>query len=65
MRMNFLTGITFFALSIILQFIWIKLQQRIHLTQQQKWYGVNIDTEIKAATPSMGGVVFLCLGLLA
>ena len=63
--MNFLTGITFFALSIILQFIWIKLQQRIHLTQQQKWYGVNIDTEIKAATPSMGGVVFLCLGLLA
>lgn len=61
----FLTGITFFALSIILQFIWIKIQQRIHLTQQQKWYGVNIDTEIKAATPSMGGVVFLCLGLLA
>ena len=63
--MNFLTAITFFALSIILQFIWIKIQQRIHLTQQQKWYGVNIDTEIKAATPSMGGVVFLCLGLLA
>ena len=61
----FLTGIIFFALSIILQFIWIRIQNRIHITQQQKWYGVNIDNEIKSKTPSMGGVVFLCLGLLA
>ncbi|MBQ6773412.1 MAG: phospho-N-acetylmuramoyl-pentapeptide-transferase [Synergistaceae bacterium] len=61
----FLTGIIFFVLSIVLQFIWIKIQNRIHITQQQKWYGVNIDNEIKAATPSMGGVVFLLLALLA
>ena len=63
--MKFLTGAVFFALSLILQYFWIKYQQRIHLTQIQKWYGVKIDTEIKAATPSMGGVVFLCLGILA
>ena len=63
--MNFLTGAVFFALSLTLQYFWIKYQKRIHLTQIQKWYGVNIDTEIKAATPSMGGVVFLWLGILA
>ena len=63
--MRFLTGLLFFALSVVLQYIWIKIQNRIHLTQQQKAYGVNIDTEIKAKTPSMGGVVFMCLGVLA
>lgn len=63
--MRFLTGLLFFALSLILQFIWIKIQRRIHITQQQKWYGINIDNEIKSATPSMGGVVFLCLALIS
>ncbi|MBQ3396561.1 MAG: phospho-N-acetylmuramoyl-pentapeptide-transferase, partial [Synergistaceae bacterium] len=63
--MKFLTGLIFFALSLILQYIWIKIQNRIHLTQQQKWYGINIDNEIKAATPSMGGVVFLILALIS
>ena len=63
--MKFLTAITFFSLSVILQYFWIKYQQKIHLPQIQKWYGVNIDNEIKAATPSMGGVIFLLLGLLA
>ena len=63
--MKFLTAAIFFALSVILQHFWIKCQQKIHLTQQQKWYGVNIDNEIKAATPSMGGVIFLLLGGLA
>lgn len=63
--MKFLTALIFFALSIILQYFWIKYQRHIHLTQQQKWYGVNIDNEIKEKTPSMGGVVFLFLGLLA
>ena len=68
--MILITAITFFTLSITLQYFWIKYQRHIHLTQIQKWYGVNIDNEIKAATPSMGGVVFLlgsswaCLGLL-
>ena len=63
--MKFLTAAIFFALSVILQHFWIKCQQKIHLTQIQKWYGVNIDNEIKSATPSMGGVIFLLLGGLA
>ena len=61
----FFTGLIFFLLSVILQFIWIKIQKHIHLTQQQKWYGINIDNEIKSATPSMGGVIFLILGIAA
>ena len=63
--MKFLTAVIFFALSVILQYYWIKYQRHIHLTQQQKWYGINIDNEIKAATPSMGGVIFLLTGFLA
>jgi len=63
--MKFLTAAIFFTLSVILQYYWIKYQQKIHLTQIQKWYGVNIDNEIKAATPSMGGVIFLLMGFLA
>ena len=63
--MNFLLGLSFFALSVILQHYWIQYQTHEHITQQQKWYGVNIDNEIKAKTPSMGGVVFLWLALLA
>ncbi len=63
--MKFLTAAIFFTLSVILQYFWIKCQQKIHLTQIQKWYGVNIDNEIKSATPSMGGVIFLLLGGLA
>lgn len=63
--MRFFLGFSFFALSNILQYFWIKYQRHEHITQQQKWYGVNIDNEIKSKTPSMGGVVFLCLGILA
>ena len=63
--MTFTKGAAFFAVSLILQYIWIKIQNRIHLTQQQKAYGVNIDTEIKSKTPSMGGVIFLILGVVA
>lgn len=63
--MSALHALLFFALSIILQYVWIKIQNRIHLTQQQKWYGVNIDNEIKAKTPSMGGAVFLVLAMLS
>lgn len=63
--MIFLAALTFFTLSVVLQHFWIKYQRHIHLTQIQKWYGVNIDTEIKAKTPSMGGVIFLMLGFLA
>lgn len=58
-------GALFLCLSLILQFFWIRAQRRMSLTQAQKSYGVCIDVEIKAATPSMGGVVFLVLGVLA
>lgn len=60
-----MTALIFFTLSVILQYFWIKYQRHIHLTQIQKSYGVNIDTEIKAKTPSMGGVIFLLLGIVA
>ena len=60
-----LCGVLFFVLSLVLQHFWIKFQLREHFMQKQKSYGVNIDNEIKAATPSMGGVVFLVLALLA
>ena len=63
--MKFLYALIFLVLSLILQYIWIKIQRHIHLTQQQKSYGVNIEVEIKSATPSMGGVVFLCLAVIA
>ncbi len=62
---KFLTGVLFFSLSLILQYIWIKIQRKIHLTQQQKSYGVNIEVEIKSKTPSMGGVIFIVLGIFA
>ena len=63
--MKFLYAIIFFVLSLVLQYIWIKIQRHIHLTQQQKSYGINIEVEIKSSTPSMGGVIFLCLAVLA
>ncbi|MBQ7558915.1 MAG: phospho-N-acetylmuramoyl-pentapeptide-transferase [Synergistaceae bacterium] len=62
---RFLVAVMFFALSIIFQYLWIKFQRREHLTQQQKTYGVNIDVEIKSKTPSMGGVIFLLMSLIA
>ena len=62
---NFSIAVLFFALSIILQYFWIKFQRREHLTQAQKTYGVNIDVEIKSKTPSMGGVIFLIMSLIA
>ena len=65
MRRACLAGALAFALSLILQHFWIRAQRRMSLTQAQKSYGVGIDVEIKAATPSMGGVVFLVLGVLA
>ncbi|MBQ7560913.1 MAG: phospho-N-acetylmuramoyl-pentapeptide-transferase [Synergistaceae bacterium] len=63
--MKFLYALIFLVMSLALQYIWIKIQRHIHLTQQQKSYGVNIEVEIKSATPSMGGVVFLCLAIIA
>ncbi len=60
---KFFHGTCFFLLNIILQYIWIKIQRKIKLTQAQKTYGINIDNEIKSATPSMGGVIFLLMGI--
>ena len=62
---RFLIAVLFFALSIIFQYFWIKFQRHEHLTQAQKTYGVNIDVEIKSKTPSMGGVIFLAMSLVA
>ncbi|MBQ6774840.1 MAG: phospho-N-acetylmuramoyl-pentapeptide-transferase [Synergistaceae bacterium] len=62
---KFLIAFSFFALSVALQYFWIKFQRHEHLTQQQKTYGVNIDVEIKSKTPSMGGVIFLVMSLVA
>lgn len=55
----------FFLLGLILQYVWIEVQRRLSVVQAQKSYGVGIDVEIKAATPPMGGCVFLVLALLA
>ena len=59
-----LWGMAFFCLSLVLQYVWLHIQRRVSLTQAQKSYGVGIDVEVKAATPSMGGAVFLVLALL-
>ena len=64
MRRAVLWGAAFFCLSLVLQYVWLHIQRRVSLTQAQKSYGVGIDVEVKAATPSMGGAVFLVLALL-
>ena len=63
--MNFIIGLIYFKLSLTFQYIWLKIQRRIHLTQAQKTYGVNIDVNIKSKTPSTGGIVFVLLGVMA
>ena len=55
----------FFLLGLLLQRVWIDVQRRWSVGQAQKSYGVGIDVEIKAATPPMGGCVFLFMALLA
>lgn len=55
----------FFILGLLLQRVWIGVQRRWSVGQAQKSYGVGIDVEIKAATPPMGGCVFLFMALLA
>ena len=65
MRGAAFVGMLFLVLSLVLQGLWIRAQRRMSLTQAQKSYGVGIDVEIKASTPSMGGVVFLVLAVLA
>ena len=56
-----------FLLGCVLQQVWIIVQRRLRITQAQKSYGIGIDVEIKASTPTMGGVVFVfsALGALA
>ena len=60
-----LWGGGFFLLGLLLQYVWIGVQRRWSVGQAQKSYGVGIDVEIKAATPPMGGCVFLLMALLA
>lgn len=60
-------GVCVFLLEILLQGLWIKIQNSaaLNFAQKQKDYGPRIDVEKKASTPSMGGVVFLVLGIAA
>lgn len=58
-------GAVFLVISTLLQYVWIKVQRSFSIMQAQKSYGVGIDVEIKASTPSMGGVVFLVLSFAA
>ena len=58
-------GAGFFLLGLLLQYVWIGVQRHWSVGQAQKSYGVGIDVEIKAATPPMGGCVFLLMALLA
>lgn len=60
-----LTVVLSFIVGAALQFYWIALQRFFHIRSEQKTYGVGIDVEIKRATPAMGGVVFIVLGLFA
>jgi phospho-N-acetylmuramoyl-pentapeptide-transferase len=64
MKHALFAGTLSFALGMALQRAWIGLQYRFRMTQTQKSYGVGVDTEIKAATPAMGGVVFIVMTLL-
>jgi phospho-N-acetylmuramoyl-pentapeptide-transferase len=59
-----LAGSLSLVLEVSLQHFWIGTQSRFRVTQAQKSYGVGIDTEIKAATPAMGGLVFIGMALL-
>ncbi|MDR1730971.1 MAG: phospho-N-acetylmuramoyl-pentapeptide-transferase [Synergistaceae bacterium] len=58
-------GVLSFLLEVLLQDIWIRVQRKRRVTQLQKSYGVGIDVEVKAATPMMGGVVFMVVALAA
>ncbi|MDR3264402.1 MAG: phospho-N-acetylmuramoyl-pentapeptide-transferase [Synergistaceae bacterium] len=65
MRYALASGILSFLSGAALQYAWIRVQRRLRVTQAQKSYGVGIDVEIKASTPTMGGVVFIALALAA
>jgi phospho-N-acetylmuramoyl-pentapeptide-transferase len=64
MKHALFAGTLSFVLGMALQHVWLGVQRRLHVMQAQKSYGVGIDTDIKAATPAMGGVVFIVLALL-
>ncbi|WP_198470968.1 phospho-N-acetylmuramoyl-pentapeptide-transferase [Acetomicrobium sp. S15 = DSM 107314] len=50
--------------GLFLQEIWIRCLRRLRIGQVAKWYGPQGHTA-KTGTPTMGGVVFLALPLLA
>lgn len=52
-------GVLSFGVGCVLHYLWIGVQRRLRITQTQKSYGIGIDVEIKASTPTMGGVVFV------
>ena len=64
---NFYIGIIVLLIEIALQALWIRSRQTGksgEVFQKQKSYGPNIDVEIKASTPSMGGIVFIMISIL-
>ncbi|MDR3231772.1 MAG: phospho-N-acetylmuramoyl-pentapeptide-transferase [Synergistaceae bacterium] len=65
MRYAVAYGIVSFLLGLALQYVWIRAQRKLRVTHAQKSYGVGIDVEVKASTPTMGGVVFIVLALAA
>lgn len=58
-------GVLSFGAGCVLQYVWIGVQRRLRMTQAQKSYGIGIDVEIKASTPTMGGVIFVLSAFVA
>ncbi|NLM70635.1 MAG: phospho-N-acetylmuramoyl-pentapeptide-transferase [Synergistaceae bacterium] len=52
-----------FFLQILASEYWIKRLNRWRVVQVQKSYGLKSHIETKSTTPSMGGVVFIAVGL--
>lgn len=61
--MDIYIGVAVFLSEIILQSCWIRLQNsgKLNFSQKQKEYGPRVEVEVKGATPSMGGVVFILI----
>jgi len=56
--------LSFFGGAALVHFL-INFQIRNRVGQPQKSYGVGIDTEVKEATPTLGGVAFVVIAIAA
>ncbi|MDR1740562.1 MAG: hypothetical protein LBR38_01755, partial [Synergistaceae bacterium] len=57
-------GLFSFAVTMVLFRVFIIAMSRLGLRHRQKTYGVGVDLDVKEATPTMGGVVFMLIALL-